>query len=84
MSSRRNKDREFIKLEEMARDISDIRPMSDAMRKRWQAAQQTGKRGRPRKDPKLKARIVAISIKPRLLARSIATPRLKDLPARAL
>jgi hypothetical protein len=34
MSSRRNKDREFIKLEEMARDISDIRPMSDAMRKR--------------------------------------------------
>jgi hypothetical protein len=66
--NRKNKDVEFKELEKMAHDLSDVRPMSQNMRKKWIAAQRTGKRGRPRKDPSLKSRIVPVSIEPSLLA----------------
>lgn len=57
-------------LDQMAADESDVGPMSPAMRRRWDAAQRTGKkvkRGRPRKSPDAKTRIVPVSIEPLLL-----------------
>jgi hypothetical protein len=44
--------------------------MSAAIRSRWKAARRTGekvKRGRPRKRPDAKSRIVPVSIEPALL-----------------
>jgi len=60
----------FELLEKLAHDMSDIRPLTPAMRRQWQAARRAGKKrpGRPRKDPRLKSRIVPISIEPKLLA----------------
>jgi hypothetical protein len=58
--------------DEMALDESDVAPMSAAMRRRWEAARRTGeklKRGRPRKQPEAKSRIVPVSIEPLLLER---------------
>lgn len=60
----------FESLERHAHDLSDIRPMSPAMRRQWNAARRTGAKkrvGRPRKDAQLKSRIVPISIDPALL-----------------
>jgi len=57
-------------LDSMARDVSDVQPLSAAMRRRWEAAKRTGTkatRGRPRKAAKDKAQIVPVSIDPRLL-----------------
>jgi Ribbon-helix-helix protein, copG family len=60
----------FEELETLAHDTSDLKPLSPAMRRRWEAARRTGgqiRPGRPRKDPKLKSRIVPISMDPALL-----------------
>jgi hypothetical protein len=57
-------------LDSMARDVSDVQPLTTAMRRRWEAAKRTGtkaKRGRPRKAAKDKAEIIPVSIDPRLL-----------------
>jgi hypothetical protein len=61
----------FEELERLAHRMDDMRPMSPAMRRRWEAAQRTGSKsrlGRPRRDPKHKSRIVPISNAPDLLA----------------
>jgi hypothetical protein len=65
----------FDDLDRLAKDASDIRPLSPALRREWEAARRTGakaapavRRGRPRKDPGSKSRIVPISIDPALLA----------------
>lgn len=61
----------FEELEKLAHDAGDVRPMSAAVRREWDAARRTGAKrrppGRPRKDPELKSRIVPISIDPALL-----------------
>jgi hypothetical protein len=60
----------FEELEKLAHDTSDLKPLSPAMRRRWEAARRTGAKvrpGRPRKDPKLKSRIVPVSMDPALL-----------------
>jgi hypothetical protein len=57
-------------LDPMALDESDVGPMSPAMRRKWEATRRTGekvKRGRPRKRPDAKSRIVPVSIEPLLL-----------------
>jgi len=51
----------------MAMDELDVRPRSTAMRSRWEAAGEKVKRGRPRKRPDAKSRIVPVSIEPALL-----------------
>ena len=61
----------FERLDKLAHDVNDIKPISPAMRREWDAARRTGKKlrpGRPRKDPTLKSRIVPISLDPMLLA----------------
>jgi len=71
MKKRPKSDKEIDKLDRLARKTDDIRPLSPAMRGAWEAAKQTGAkmgRGRPRKDPRLKSRIVPISMDPALLA----------------
>lgn len=70
MKKTRRSGEDFESLERLAHDTSDLRPMTAAMRKRWEAAKQTGaapRRGRPAKAPHLKARIVPISMDPALL-----------------
>ena len=71
MTPARKKRVSFEELEKLAHDTSDIRPLTAEMRREWEAAKRTGARshrGRPRKDPRLKSRIVPISIDPALLA----------------
>lgn len=71
MTIKRPTRQSFEELERRARHPSDIRPLSASLRREWDAARQIGKkkaRGRPRKDPRLKSRIVPISIDPKLLA----------------
>jgi len=63
----------FAELDRQAHRIDDIRPLSAAMRKQWEAAKRTGAKarpGRPRKDPEKKSLIVPISIDPVLLEAS--------------
>lgn len=72
-----------------ARDTSDIRPMTAAMRRQWEAAKETGvphssRRGRPPKQPELKSRIVPISIEPGLLAEADQYAKLAGLSRSAL
>ena len=70
MKSKKQTTKKVAALDQMAMDQSDVRPMSSAMRLRWEAAGRTGekvKRGRPRKQPGTKSRIVPISIEPLLL-----------------
>jgi hypothetical protein len=60
----------FQQLDRAARDASDLRPLSAELRRQWEAARQTGRKrrpGRPPKDPRLKSRIVPVSIDPALL-----------------
>jgi len=69
---KQNERESFEELERLAHRTDDMRPMSPAMRRRWEAAQRTGSKsrlGRPRKDPQHKSRIVPISIAPELLAK---------------
>jgi hypothetical protein len=55
-------------LDRIATDTTDIRPLSPAMRRRWEAAKRTGKKvGRPKKSLNEKSRIVPVSIDPALL-----------------
>ena len=61
----------FEELDRLAHDPGDLRPLTPALRRQWDAARRTGTKprpGRPRKDPRLKSRIVPISIDPALLA----------------
>ena len=61
----------FEKLDRLAHDTSDIRPLGPAMRRRWEAMRRAGTKprvGRPPKAPELKSRIVPISMDPALLA----------------
>jgi hypothetical protein len=60
----------FEELERLAHRTDDMRPMSPAMRRQWEAARRAGAKpvGRPRKDPQHRSRIVPISIAPDLLA----------------
>ena len=70
MKPKSRKRETFEELEKLARDTSDLKPLSPAMRRRWEAARRTGAKvrpGRPRKDPKLKSRIVPVSMDPALL-----------------
>lgn len=65
------REEEYKKLDRAAHDPTDIRPLSPRMRKIWEAAKRAGDirgRGRPRKDPRLKSRIIPVSIDPALLA----------------
>src|SRR5687767_3258528 len=67
----RPKRESFEALDRLAHDTSDLRPLSPALRRQWHAARRTGGKprpGRPRKDPRLKSRIVPISMDPALLA----------------
>jgi len=60
----------FQELDRLAHTTGDIRPLSPAMRRQWEAAKRTGTKlrpGRPRKDPAKKSLIVPISIDPALL-----------------
>jgi len=62
----------FEDLDKLAHETNDIRPLTPAMRREWQAARRTGTKrrvGRPAKDPRLKSRIIPISIEPALLAK---------------
>lgn len=63
----------FEELDKLARNTSDIRPLNAALLRDWRAVVRTGagkrRSGRPRKDPRLKSRIVPISIDPRLLTK---------------
>jgi len=71
MRTKRDKHESFERLDKLAHENGDVRPLSAALRRDWKAARRSGKRarsGRPRKDPRLKARIVPISIDPTLLA----------------
>jgi len=78
MKPNRNTKESFKALDKAAHDLSDVRPMSPAMRKKWEAAQRTGtkaKPGRPRKDPRARSRIVPISIDPKLSTGSTDLPK---------
>src|ERR1035441_2732947 len=75
MKSKTSKDYSARELDQMALDLSDLKPMSAAMRRKWEAAKQTGKRmhqrkhgGRPQKTPIAKSRIVPVSLDPSLLS----------------
>ena len=71
MKTRQANRESFEQLEKLAHNVSDIKPLSPAIRREWEAARRTGKKlrpGRPRKDPRLKSRIVPISLDPMLLA----------------
>lgn len=60
-------------LDVLASDSSDIKPMTSAMKKRWEAAKRTRKKskpGRPPKCPEDKSRIVPVSIDPVLLKKA--------------
>ena len=68
---KQNERESFEELERLAHRTDDMRPMSPATRRQWEAARKTGSKlrpGRPRKDPRHKSRIVPISIAPELLA----------------
>lgn len=71
MKQSRKSDESFEELDKAARNTRDIRPLSPTMLREWRAAVRTGggkrRSGRPRKDPRLKSRIVPISIDPKLL-----------------
>ena len=71
MSAKRKTRESFKELDRQAHDTSDIKPLSERLRQEWEAARQTGVkagRGRPRKPPGLRSRIVPVSIEPELLA----------------
>jgi hypothetical protein len=71
MKSKAIKDHSAHELDRMAADPSDVRPMSAAMRRKWESAQQTGKRirrGRSSKTPAVESRIVPVSLDPSLLS----------------
>ena len=62
-------------LDRMALDLSDVKPMSAGMRRKWEGAKQTGKRmqrridaRRPQKAPSANSRIVPVSLDPSLLS----------------
>ena len=61
-------------LDRMALDLSDVKPMSVAMRRRWDAVQQTGKRMKRRADsrrskaPTPESRVVPVLLDPSLLS----------------
>lgn len=70
MKSKSRKQETFEELEKLAHDTSDLKPLSPAMRRKWQAASRTrvkARPGRPRKDPRLKSQIVPVSMDPALL-----------------
>lgn len=62
---RRTDENDFAASDRLARDLvpEKMRPLSAAMRQRWEAA----KRGRPRKPPGTKAVPTMITIEPKLL-----------------
>ena len=71
MKTKGIKDYSAQELDRMALDLSDVKPMSVAMRRKWEAARQTGKRmqrGRPKKAPGTKSRIVPVSLDPSILS----------------
>jgi len=75
MKSKAIKEYSAKELDRMALDMSDVKPMSAAMRRKWEAAQQTGKRlnqrtpgGRPQKTSTATSRIVPVSLDPSLLS----------------
>jgi hypothetical protein len=71
MKSKAIKDYSARELDQMALDASDVKPMSAAMRRKWEAAKQTGKRMhrvRPGKAATAKSRIVPVSLDPSLLS----------------
>ncbi len=79
----------YEEIDRQARDTSDIRPMSAAIQRRWEAAKRTGvseptRRGRPRKRPELKSRIVPVSMTPALLKKVDSYARRKGLTRSAL
>lgn len=61
----------FDELEKIARDTTDIRPMSRAARAEWEAAKRTGDKSARRRSKMKKetSRIVPISMAPALLER---------------
>ena len=73
MTNSRESRKSYAELDKSAHDVSDIRPMDAALRREWNRAKKTGAKpraGRPRKDPRLKSRIVPISLDPTLLAQT--------------
>jgi hypothetical protein len=75
MKSKAIKDYSASELDQMALDQSDVKPMSVAMRRKWEAAKQTGKRmhqrklgGRPQRTAIAKSRIVPVSLDPSLIS----------------
>jgi hypothetical protein len=75
MKKRSIKDFSARELDRMALDLSDVKPISAAMRRKWEAAKQTGRRmqrrinrGRSQKAPTAKSRIVPVSLDPSLLS----------------
>jgi hypothetical protein len=70
MKSKAIKEYSARELDRMALDSSDVKPMSASMRRKWEAAKQTGKRlrrGRPQKTATVKSTIVPVSLDPSLL-----------------
>jgi hypothetical protein len=77
MKSKAIKDYSARELDRMASDLSDVKPMSAAMRRKWEAAKQTGKRMnqriprvRPRKASSPASRIVPVSLNSSLLSQA--------------
>jgi antitoxin component of RelBE/YafQ-DinJ toxin-antitoxin module len=75
MKSKAIKEYSAKELDRMALDMSDVKPMPAAMRRKWEAAQQTGKRmnqrtsaGRPQKASTATSRIVPVSLDSTLLS----------------
>lgn len=75
MKNKGIKDYSARELDRMALDLSDVKPMSASMRRKWEAAKETGKRmhrriggGRAQKTPPAKSRIVPVSLDSTLLS----------------
>ena len=75
MKSKAIKDYSARELDKMALDASDVKPMSAVMRRKWEAAKQTGKRMQQRIHGRRlqqastgKSRIVPVSLDPSLLS----------------
>lgn len=75
MKNKSIKDYSARELDKMALDLSDVKPMSPAMRRKWEAAKQTGKRvsrripgARHQKSSLAASRIVPVSLDSALLS----------------
>ena len=70
MKAKTRKMESFEQLETLAHDMSDIRPLTPALRREWEAARRTAatRPARARKNAGHKSQIVPISIDSRLLA----------------